>query len=68
MGLIFLLLFHPMSTIMERHQIMENSKIGKIPLDLEKNYPPIANLIKRMLSKDPAKRPGLPVNLLKFCI
>ena len=64
MGLIFLLLFHPMSTIMERHQIMENTKLGKIPSDLETDYPIIANLIKRMLSRDPAKRPGLQVNFL----
>ena len=66
MGLIFLLLFHPMSTIMERLQIMENTKLGKIPRDLEKDYPQIADLIRRMLSKDPIKRPGLEVNIVLY--
>ena len=64
MGLIFLLLFHPMSTIMERLQIMENSKLGKIPRDFEKDYPKIADLIRRMLSKDPIKRPTLEVYIV----
>jgi serine/threonine protein kinase len=59
LGLIFLLLFHPMSTYMEQSRIIVESKEGKIPLELEQELPEIAYIIKRMLSIDPADRPSL---------
>jgi len=59
LGLIFLLLFHPMSTYMEQIQIMNTAKSGKVPSELEKEYLEIALVIRKMLSKDPGQRPGL---------
>jgi len=57
LGVIFLLLFHPMGTHMERTNIIKDSKDGKIPEALEKELPEIACIIKRMLSLDPNARP-----------
>jgi translation initiation factor 2-alpha kinase 4 len=57
LGVIFLLLFHPMSTHMERTNIIKDSKDGKIPEGLEKELPEIAVIIKKMLSLDPNARP-----------
>jgi len=59
LGVTFLLLFHPMSTYMERTDIIKNSKEGKIPETLEKELPDIAAIIKKMLSLDPASRPSI---------
>jgi len=59
LGLIFLLLFHPMSTYMEQIQIINDAKNGKTPGELEKDSPGIAQIIKKMLSKDPNQRPGI---------
>jgi len=57
LGVTFLLLFHPMSTHMERINCIKDSKDGKIPEALEKELPEIAAIIKKMLSLDPAYRP-----------
>jgi hypothetical protein len=57
LGVVFLLLFHPMDTYMERINIIKDSKEGNIPESLEKELPEIANLIKSMLSLNPAARP-----------
>jgi translation initiation factor 2-alpha kinase 4 len=59
LGLIFLLLFHPMSTYMEQIQIINDAKNGKTPRELEKEIPGIARTVKKMLSKDPSHRPGI---------
>ena len=59
LGLIFLLLFCPTSTFMERTNILKESKDGRIPESLEKELPEITNVIKQMLSEDPALRPSI---------
>jgi serine/threonine protein kinase len=59
LGVIFLLLFHPMSTHMERTNIIKDSKEGKTPENLDKELPEIAEIIKRMLSLDPNARPSI---------
>jgi len=59
LGLLFLLFFHPMSTYMEQARIINESKEGKIPKDLEQELPEISAVIKRMLSINPNDRPTL---------
>jgi serine/threonine protein kinase len=59
LGVTFLLLFHPMSTYMERNDMIQDSKDGKIPESLEKELPEIAGIIKKMLSLDPSARPSI---------
>lgn len=61
LGIIFLLLFHPMNTSMEQLQVINQSKEGKFPSELEKNLPEIAQIIKNMLALDPSERPSLDV-------
>jgi serine/threonine protein kinase len=59
LGVTFLLLFHPMSTYMERTDIIKDSKEGKIPEAFEKELPDIAAIIKKMLSLEPTARPSI---------
>lgn len=59
LGLLFLLFFHPMSTYMEQARIINESKEGKIPKELEQELPEISAVIKRMLSINPNDRPTL---------
>jgi len=61
LGIIFLLLFHPMNTSMEQLQVINESKNGKFPASLEKNLPEIATIIKKMLATDPSDRPSIEV-------
>lgn len=48
-----------MSTIMEQNLVMSESKRGKIPSELERELPEIAQIIKKMLSPNPSERPTL---------
>jgi serine/threonine protein kinase len=59
LGVILLLLFHPMSTSMEQLQVITKSKEGELPVELEKNLPEIAAIIKMMLATDPCERPSV---------
>lgn len=59
LGIIFLLLFHPMDTSMEQLQVINDSKNGKFPVQLEKDLPEIAMIIKKMLAYNPSERPSL---------
>jgi len=59
LGIIFLLLFYPMSTMMEQLRVISDSKEGKFPADLEKNLPNIAAIIKKMMAHDPNERPSI---------
>jgi len=59
LGLILLLLFHPMSTYMEQSRIINESKEGKIPTELELELPEISIIIKKMLAINPNDRPSL---------
>ena len=59
LGLVYLLLFHPMKTLMEQHNVIRDAKNGKVPSDLQNDLLEIANLIVRMLSNKPSERPTL---------
>jgi len=59
LGIIFLLLFHPMNTSMEQLQVINECKNGKFPAELEKNLPEIAMIIKKMLARNPCDRPSI---------
>jgi len=59
LGIIFLLLFYPMSTMMEQLRVISDSKEGRFPADLEKNLPNIAAIIKKMMAHDPTERPSI---------
>ena len=48
-----------MSTYMEQARIINESKEGKIPKELEQELPEISAVIKRMLSINPNDRPTL---------
>jgi translation initiation factor 2-alpha kinase 4 len=59
LGIVLLLLFHPVSTIMEELHVIKESKNGKLPAKLEKDLPEIARIIKKMLAVEPSDRPSL---------
>jgi translation initiation factor 2-alpha kinase 1 len=59
LGIIFLLLFHPMSTSMEQLKIIAKSKEGELPAEFEQNLPEIAAIIKKMLAVNPCDRPSV---------
>jgi len=44
---------------MEQLDVINESKNGKLPAELEKHLPEIAKIIKRMLAVDPCDRPSL---------
>jgi len=66
LGVVFLLLFHPIRTSMEQLQVITDSKNGKLPAELENNLPEIAKLIRKMLAVDPCKRPSLEMISLQL--
>jgi translation initiation factor 2-alpha kinase 1 len=59
LGLVLLLLFHPMGTSMEQHKTIKECKSGIMPTELQKGLPEISALIAKMLSENPAERPSL---------
>ena len=42
LGLVFLLIFHPMATAMERFGVLRDAKKGKIPESLTNEFPELA--------------------------
>jgi translation initiation factor 2-alpha kinase 1 len=59
LGIVLLLLFHPMKTLMEQHGVIKNCKNGVLPVELESRLPEIAALIRKMMNSDPIARPSL---------
>lgn len=57
LGIVFLLLFYPMSTHMEQLRVINDSKQGKLPAELVKDLPEIAKIISAMLAFEPCERP-----------
>ena len=57
LGIVFLLLFYPMSTHMEQLRVINDSKQGKLPAELVKDLPEIARIISGMLAFEPCERP-----------
>jgi len=44
---------------MEKDHVLKESKQGRISVELEKELPDIASIIKKMLSVDPTERPSI---------
>jgi len=61
LGLVFLLLFHPMGTSMEQHKTIKDCKNRILPGELSKELPEIAGLIGKMMAENPNDRPSLDV-------
>lgn len=59
LGIVFLELWHPFSTGMERHIVLSDlKKKGEIPLDWVSEFPEQASLLRRMMSSSPSDRPS----------
>jgi len=61
LGIVFLLLFYPMSTHMEQLRVINDSKQGKLPAELVKDLPEIARIISAMLAFEPCERPCMEI-------
>jgi len=48
-----------MLTTMEQHQAIKDCKHSKVPAELQKDLPDIANMIIKMLSNQPSDRPSI---------
>jgi serine/threonine protein kinase len=59
LGIVYLLLFHPMVTSMEQYHAIKDCKHGKVPQELQKDLPEISNMIIKMLSNQPSDRPSI---------
>jgi serine/threonine protein kinase len=67
LGLILFEMIYPIKTGMEKHKIFSDlKKRGKIPESLEKKYPIIAGIIKKMVDVNPIKRPDVKDILIKI--
>jgi len=67
LGLVFLLLFHPMGTAMEQNKTIKDAKNGIMPSDMKKDLPEIAAIIVKMLCENPAERPSLDAISRHLC-
>jgi translation initiation factor 2-alpha kinase 1 len=64
LGIIFLELFQPMTTHMERASILTRARTAReLPEQITRDYPEVANVILLCLHPNPAMRPSV-VNLL----
>jgi translation initiation factor 2-alpha kinase 4 len=59
LGVVLLLLFHPMVTSMEQQKTIKDYKKGIHQVDLGKELPEISDLIIKMLAHNPNDRPSL---------
>ena len=57
LGLIFMCLFSPTTTLSERYLKLKNCRKGRLPAGLLETYPQLSNLIQSMTSIDPSLRP-----------
>ncbi|KAK3012844.1 hypothetical protein RJ639_010344, partial [Escallonia herrerae] len=58
-GIVFLELWHPFSTAMERHIVLSDLKQkGELPSDWVAEYPEQASLLRRLMSPSPSNRPS----------
>lgn len=57
MGIIMFELFHPFTTRMERHDVLEDLKNGVLPPAFVKSFPKEATLIWSCLSQNDEQRP-----------
>ncbi|KAI7743479.1 hypothetical protein M8C21_011242 [Ambrosia artemisiifolia] len=59
LGIVFLELWHPFSTGMERHVVLSDlKKKGELPSDWVAEFPEQAALLRRMMSSSPSDRPS----------
>ncbi|CAD8167102.1 unnamed protein product [Paramecium octaurelia] len=59
LGLIILLLFHPISTSMEMIKVINDARKGVLPSILRDKHGKIAEIILECLNNDPKKRPNI---------
>lgn len=58
-GIVFLELWHPFSTGMERHIVLSDMKQkGELPSDWVAEFPEQASLLRRLMSPSPSDRPS----------
>lgn len=57
-GVITVELFQPFGTEMERVRTLGDLRKGKVPADLQKNWPVLTEQIKLLTSLDPSLRPS----------
>ncbi|KAM7486980.1 hypothetical protein LguiA_002989 [Lonicera macranthoides] len=58
-GIVFLELWHPFTTAMERHIVLSDLKLkGVLPSDWVADFPEQASLLRRLMSPSPSDRPS----------
>lgn len=58
-GIVFLELWHPFSTAMERHIVLSDLKQkGELPSDWVTEFPEQAMVLRRLMSSSPSDRPS----------
>ncbi|KAF9904344.1 Eukaryotic translation initiation factor 2-alpha kinase [Lobosporangium transversale] len=57
LGIIFFELYHPFSTLMERHTVLRNLRNGELPPDFVSRWPKEAAFVLWLMAEDPRMRP-----------
>lgn len=57
LGIIFFELYHPFTTLMERHAVLRTLRGGELPLDFVSRWPKEAAFVLWLMAEDPRMRP-----------
>ncbi|KAF9426811.1 hypothetical protein BGZ94_005989 [Podila epigama] len=57
LGIIFFELYHPFSTLMERHAVLRTLRNGELPADFVSRWPKEAAFVLWLMAEDPRMRP-----------
>ncbi|CAO3563154.1 unnamed protein product [Mortierella alpina] len=57
LGIIFFELYHPFSTLMERHAVLRTLRTGELPPDFVSRWPKEAAFVLWLMAEDPQMRP-----------
>ncbi|KAG0039837.1 hypothetical protein BGZ82_006539 [Podila clonocystis] len=58
LGIIFFELYHPFSTLMERHAVLRTLRNGELPRDFVSRWPKEAAFVLWLMAEDPRMRPS----------
>ncbi|GJJ75183.1 hypothetical protein EMPS_07541 [Entomortierella parvispora] len=58
LGIIFFELYHPFSTLMERHAVLKTLRHGELPTDFVSRWPKEAAFVLWLMAEDPRLRPS----------
>ncbi|KAG0349101.1 Eukaryotic translation initiation factor 2-alpha kinase [Podila humilis] len=58
LGIIFFELYHPFSTLMERHAVLKTLRNGELPPDFVSRWPKEAAFVLWLMAEDPRMRPS----------